>query len=904
MTTDGKRKKILLIGWDAADWEHINPLLEEGLLPNMEKFINQGVIGNLATLQPILSPMLWNSAVTGKYAYKHGIYGFVEPDKMNGGARPYSSYSRKCKALWNIFSQQGLKSNVINWWASHPAEPVDGCIVSNLINGVKFTKDGPQVGKGVVHPAEKSIEYGQNKVLPKELESEQICAFIPKAAEINQDEDSRLQMFANVLSETLTTHSVATAVMENEPWDFMAIYYTCIDHFAHGFMPYHPPRMPHIDERDFEIFKDVMTGAYRFSDLMLGRLLQLAGEDAIVILCSDHGFLSGDIRPLGQPREPAGPAIWHRRYGVFMMKGPGIKQDERIYGASLIDIAPTILVAAGMPIAEDMDGRPLTEVFEESPEVETIPSWEDVAGEFSDGMHQEEEPLPPEEAEELLNQFVALGYVEDISEDADKNYIMAETECMYNLARNYMFANLSNKAVPIMEELVRRSPWETRFITQLVTAYNQAGYRKQAINLVESAFDIRNTNFLMTKITWLEMLVAENQNEKEVLTQLKDLEENKRVNAQMLKRIGQIYSKLRRWRDAERVYLRCVESHGENADAWQGLSRVYCRLGDNQKTVDCALEAVSLIHRLPNAHLNLGIALSRSGQPERAVTAFKTALQFSPGYVPAHRWLSTVYRTQLGDLEQAGQHARLAVDYAQKQQEYTAERHDRAEQTFELPEFPSEEERQKILLQERPDKQDPRKPSGMSFVLVSGLPRSGTSLMMQMLEAGGLPPKTDGEREADVDNPKGYYEWEAVKKVKSNPNLMYEEGLQNQAIKAVTMILDEMPYAHQYKVIFMTRPIDEVVASQQKMIDRLQTDGSEQTEEELKASLVAHRNHVRRRMAANPRMEFLEIDYPTLIESPNEMIELIADFLGTEKLPHPEKMAAVIDPSLHRQKVS
>jgi predicted AlkP superfamily phosphohydrolase/phosphomutase len=87
----------------------------------LDAFINRGVMGNLATLQPILSPMLWNSVATGKFADKHGIHGFIEPDPINGGARPYTSISRKCKALWNILSQSSLRSNIFGWWASHPA---------------------------------------------------------------------------------------------------------------------------------------------------------------------------------------------------------------------------------------------------------------------------------------------------------------------------------------------------------------------------------------------------------------------------------------------------------------------------------------------------------------------------------------------------------------------------------------------------------------------------------------------------------------------------------------------------------------------------------------------------------------------------------------------------------------
>src|SRR3979409_2578218 len=88
-------KRILLLGWDAADWQIINPLLEQGRLPNLQRLIDSGVSGKIATLQPIISPILWNSIATGKHADKHGILGFVEPDPTGAGVRPVSSTSRR-----------------------------------------------------------------------------------------------------------------------------------------------------------------------------------------------------------------------------------------------------------------------------------------------------------------------------------------------------------------------------------------------------------------------------------------------------------------------------------------------------------------------------------------------------------------------------------------------------------------------------------------------------------------------------------------------------------------------------------------------------------------------------------------------------------------------------------------
>ena len=421
--------------------------------------IDEGVMGNLATLQPMLSPMLWNSIATGKHAYKHGIHGFIEPDP-NGGARPCTSYSRTARALWNIFTHEGLRSNVVNWWASHPAEPINGCVVSNA-----FLRRNPSTPRRGRFPSG-AARYIQRKkpvyapkrliVFPNEIPGSALLPFCPRAREVNQDEDTRLESLAKMISETATTQAVATAMLEREPWDFTAVYFGGIDKFCHKFMTYHPPRMEKMSEADFELFNYVLTGAYRFHDMILERLLQLVGPDAIVILCSDHGFQSRELRPVAPPREPSGPAAWHRPFGIFVAKGPGIKKNECVFGApSLLDIAPTILTLFGLPIGDDMDGRPLVEIFAETPEVKRIRSWQEVPGEF--GEHQGEQHWTGEEADELMRQFVALGYIDDPGEDKQKQSEGAELEAKYNLARNYLWQMKADMAIPLLEEIVRRA---------------------------------------------------------------------------------------------------------------------------------------------------------------------------------------------------------------------------------------------------------------------------------------------------------------------------------------------------------------------------------------------------------------------------------------------------------------
>src|SRR5262249_31157981 len=152
--------------------------------------------------------------------------------------------------------------------------------------------------------------------------------------------------FCIVLAECATVHNAATYLMQHEPWDFMAVYYDMIDHLGHGFMEFHPPKMAHLSEEAFELYKDVMNGCYQWHDMMLGRLMELAGSDTTVILISDHGFYSNQMRPSfamseSQPGMRFGPGVnpiaWHRPFGILCASGPGIKKDELVFGASLLD---------------------------------------------------------------------------------------------------------------------------------------------------------------------------------------------------------------------------------------------------------------------------------------------------------------------------------------------------------------------------------------------------------------------------------------------------------------------------------------------------------------------------------------------------------------------------------------
>ncbi len=686
-------RKVLLIGWDAADWKLINPLMDQGLMPALDDFVNHGVIGNLATLRPILSPMLWNSIATGKRPDKHGILGFTEPDPQTGGVRPVTSTSRKVKAIWNILTQRGYNTYVIGWFAGHPAEPINGISVSDLYPCATSPIEKEwRLPTGVVHPESMRATFAKLRMHPAEVTEAAILPWIPRAAEIDQEKDKGLQVFAKILAENCSIHNAATWILHHEPWDFLAVYYNGIDHFCHGFMHFHPPRMEGIPEEKFEIYKDVVNGAYRFHDMMLETLLELAGPDTTVILVSDHGFHCDHLRPRGIPAEPAGPAVQHRPFGIFCMKGPQIRQDERIYGATLLDITPTILTVYGLPVGEDMDGRVLVQAFEQSPSVGRIASWENEDGQC--GMHPADLRMDPASAQAVLQQFVALGYIQPPSEDKSKAAESAICEQNYNLARVYLDARRYGEALTLLQELAKKYPDQPRFAQHLAQCYIGLQRHADAKLILERFLNYeskpgakfeqektarrgtppgkQDSNMPTIKpgqMAWADLLMGiirfQEGDLDGALSCMLRAEQFDSLLPDLHLQIGETYLRQKRTDDAARAFRRALEIDGDSAEAHLGLASLFVRQHCNEDAAKHALTAVGLQHFLPMGHYLLGVALARLGHRERSILAFETALSILPGLLAAHRWLAFLYMQPGGDIEKAERHRELFLHLRQ-----------------------------------------------------------------------------------------------------------------------------------------------------------------------------------------------------------------------------------------------
>ena len=929
------KPKVLLIGWDAADWKIIHPLLDGGEMPNLQGLIERGVMGNLATLSPVLSPMLWTSIATGKRAHKHGIHGFSEPNEQGDGVRPITNLGRKTKAIWNILQQNGLKSNVIGWWPSNPVEPISGVMVSDQFHTAIADLDKPwPMRRGTVHPERLAPALAQLRVHPYEIEAAQLLPFVPRAAEIDQDKDKRLLSLAKVLAECASIQAVATGVMQNEPWDLMAVYFDAIDHFCHGFMKYHPPRLPWVPEADFELYQDVINSGYRFHDLMLGAMLHLAGPDVTTIIVSDHGFHPDHLRPRELPNEPAGPAEEHRPFGVFVAAGPGIKHDERVYGASLLDITPTILQLFGLPLGRDMDGKPLVTAFEEPTEPEYIDSWDRVPGDA--GTHPPDQIADPTDAAEALAQLVDLGYID--SPDADRQVAVDNTvrELRWNLARDIKDARRYPEAIEILDELYRRWPEEARFGVAQFHCHLALGHAREArvllgrietnkqaaaeaakqdLEALEKAFEDKapedvtdddrrkrnrlgkraGTNQMTLAYLHAQLLVAEGRHG-EALERYAEAEQVQLHNRPSLYQAqGDCLIALHRWDQAAERFNKALEIDPINPAASLGLCRIHLARHQWQAALERGLESVSLVFHQPMAHYRVAVALQRLGRGDEARRALETALAQNPVFPAAHVRLARLLERD-GDPIGAAKHHRLAREARERIRRFRSGE-----------DLPSQHEARAATSEAAslgtlgaPRELGPLEAGEM--VIVSGLPRSGTSMMMQMLTAGGLETLTDGERAPDPSNPRGYYEHAGVKGLGSaHPDgRAWLDQADGKAVKIIAQLLTHLPSERKIRVLFMERPLSEVVASQRSMLERLGKAGAETTDQRLARTYLSQVAQVQRILRFHgEHIRCLSVPYADALAEPNLWAGRVNAFLGGTL--DETAMAAAVAPQLRNQ---
>jgi predicted AlkP superfamily phosphohydrolase/phosphomutase/Tfp pilus assembly protein PilF len=423
-------RKVLVVGWDGADWLMIRPLLAEGRLPNLAKLVAGGASGELRAEPPLLSPLLWTTIATGKPVTEHGIADFLVRDPDGGQLVPISSTYRKVHALWSLLPAFDLTTDVVAWWATWPAEPVRGTMVTDRVAYQLFDYGESGEAAGKVHPSTAWEAVSGQLVTAEDVDWEQVRRFVDvdradferrwRSLPAERRQEDPVNHLRKILATTQSYHSIALSLLERQA-DLTMVYYEGTDTVGHLFARYLPPRLPGVEAADVGRFGGALPAFYDYADELLGELLAAADDDTVVMLISDHGFFTGEARPASDPSDfAAGAPQWHRLYGVLAAGGRGIGRAE-IAGATIFDVAPTVLALLGVPVPEDLPGRVLEallppEVRRGREEIGPLASYEILPR----SRPREVRTASADDAERL-RELVALGYISPAALEARGN---------------------------------------------------------------------------------------------------------------------------------------------------------------------------------------------------------------------------------------------------------------------------------------------------------------------------------------------------------------------------------------------------------------------------------------------------------------------------------------------------
>jgi predicted AlkP superfamily phosphohydrolase/phosphomutase len=408
----GGRRPVLWLGLDGLDFEILDRLAGEGKMPNWKRLSSEGFTARLESFAPLISPILWTTAATGVSPDVHRVLDFQEVDPKSGRKVPISGLSRAVPAVWNAASAAGRKVGVVGWWATHPAEEVNGFFVTDHASPILFDK---LPLSGTAFPA--ALEPGIAQVVTRDgrVTARDLAPYLDvPAGEIETvlasgaGMENPIAALGRILAATRVGQRIARELYDRNLPDLLAFYLEGTDEVGHVFAADTPPRLACAAEADVARYGRVVATYYAAVDAMLGQWMRRAEEDGAVLLVhSDHGFKWGEDRPC---RLESGnwttAAFWHRQDGVFAAWGKGVKPSTGRGDASLFDVAPTVLALLDLPADRKMPGKPIAAAFADLPQKTRT---DDLAKITVRRVAAAE--MSPEEASEYTKKLLALGYL-------------------------------------------------------------------------------------------------------------------------------------------------------------------------------------------------------------------------------------------------------------------------------------------------------------------------------------------------------------------------------------------------------------------------------------------------------------------------------------------------------------
>jgi len=458
------RAPVIVIGVDGAEWRVIEAMVDNGELPGFRQLMEEGAYGHLLNPGPQVSPVVWTTFATGHFAREHGILDFVYP-YQSGAKRPVDASLRKEPAIWNLLDARGGDATVIGYFVSHPAEKIDGTIISDRAFAGLEQSVWPEDLEPLAQQMRESVRRDRDalfsRFFPWDYDSSQAeneSSPYHTAARIVRDRiDSRI--LSEEFLRRMTTELLA------EPGDLFITYFRLVDIVSHSAWYYFDASdwREKPDPDNVRLLGQIIPESYRWVDEIIQQILAAHGGSANILVISDHGFGSATGSYESSSELLSGN---HRPNGVILAHGPDIEPGPVTEHPTIMEVFPTMANLLGVPIADTIPGSVAFPLLEETFTRNHAPryveryelDWQPVATQKVDAGSQQQE----------MESLRGLGYIgegvelTDSETDAQLDFWAAEPELVVRTLHAdvtyYLLENDVAAANHVTNELKRRQP--------------------------------------------------------------------------------------------------------------------------------------------------------------------------------------------------------------------------------------------------------------------------------------------------------------------------------------------------------------------------------------------------------------------------------------------------------------
>ncbi len=610
-------KRILVVAWSAADWGLIHQAIDREELPHLASLVEGGVSGPLTSLAPLSVPIVSTSLATGFHPPHHGVLGELELRPDGGGVRPIGKRSWRVPALWEVLARAGRRTAVVNWPATRPGDRWPGIVVDERF----AVAEGQSFETWPLPPhcvAPENLRDGMRdlRVHPRDISSAQLAGLVSRLPDVDTRSDRRPGRLAASLARSATTHAAATHIAQHEEWEFLLVRYTLIADVWHDLGT---------GTDAAGIYRDAVLGSHRLLDLMLGRLLELAGPETTVFVLAAAGWRSAGAS-INDSADQSATAF---DKGMLVARGPGLKRDALFYRATAVDLAPTVLACFGL--SAPSDGAALDSIFEEGlPDTEAVPPPLAVSPAGSDNPEAH---------------LLALGYIDQPSDAAMEARAAAELGHLRNLADSFLALHQWDAARAVLKQILARAPGDYLAHLKSGRTLLLMGDAQGALVHAKAAMSAE------PELPWCDLLMGSAY----AATGDTVLAEPHLARAYKLGSnlpgvnlsLGWAAVLLQHWREAENAFRTVLGLNATVAEAHTGLGVSLHAQGQFDDAEAELRRAIALFYDSPIAHFHLGQILLRRGAVNDAAASLRVALGLNQNLEEARLMLARINKMEV-----------------------------------------------------------------------------------------------------------------------------------------------------------------------------------------------------------------------------------------------------------------